>query len=250
MIYTKLVKKWLFSGLLVLSDGVGGFLSPARCHCHYIFKADTSLIIHFSFTQHSSPKIMILEHLKVCELIQYSVQNHSGLTRTNILGGEGGLLTDSLGSTGWEDKEVELPFTWQNSWKAWSSARGWMRSQLTPCGWGLKRGKGWSVFSLGCLTRKHKWIGPSTREPDETLYRKKQLHVWRPWSSRGISTSPVSAEGTAQQRFLECSRNFLIQVKTKRSDLDVTFTCWGREGSSQPWLQWPRVSGVQRSLPT
>lgn len=44
--YTKFVKKWLFSGLMVLDDGVGGFLSPARCHCHYFFEADTSLIIH------------------------------------------------------------------------------------------------------------------------------------------------------------------------------------------------------------
>lgn len=44
--YTKFVKKWLFSGLLVLDDSVGGFLSPARCHWHYFFEADTSLIIH------------------------------------------------------------------------------------------------------------------------------------------------------------------------------------------------------------
>lgn len=43
---TKSVKKWLFSRLLVLHDGVGGFFSPARCHCHYFLEADTSLIIH------------------------------------------------------------------------------------------------------------------------------------------------------------------------------------------------------------
>lgn len=53
---------------------------------------------------------MMLEHLKVCELIQCSVQNLTGLTKTNILVEEGRLLTGSLGRTGWEDKEVESPF--------------------------------------------------------------------------------------------------------------------------------------------
>lgn len=78
------------------------------------------------------------------------------------------------------------------------------------------------MFSTGCLTRKHKWIRPSTEEPE----RHKQPHIWRPWSPWGPSTSPVSAEGTTtQQRFLECIRNFLIQGKTKRSDLlDIIHT--------------------------
>lgn len=58
MTYTKYVKKWLFSGLLFLDDGVGGFLSPARCHCHYFFwsrhKSNNTLVIYMASFTHNN----------------------------------------------------------------------------------------------------------------------------------------------------------------------------------------------------
>ena len=47
----------------------------------------------------------------------------------------------SLGRTGRGDEEV-LPSMSMTSWSAWSSAWGWMRSQLRAYGSGLKGGQG------------------------------------------------------------------------------------------------------------
>lgn len=64
--YTQFVKKWLFSGLLVLHDGVGGFLNTVRCHCHYFFwsrhKSNNILVIYMAFFPHDND-------LRACECL-------------------------------------------------------------------------------------------------------------------------------------------------------------------------------------
>ena len=73
--------------------------------------------------------------------------------------------TGPLGRTGRGDEEGVSPSMSMTSWRAWSSAWGWMRSRLRAYGSGLKGGQGQVTLQWGSatghLTRKTERMRPS-----------------------------------------------------------------------------------------
>jgi len=134
-------------------------------------------------------------HVHACKAMNSlaSLRRGGMVPRAAVLEQKG---TGSLGRTGRGHEEGVSSSMSVTSWSVWSSSWGWIRSQLRAYGSGFKAGQGQVMLQWGSAT------GHPTRKTEEmrpSVGRWEQPHVYKPWSSWGTSTTPISVGGTKQQ---------------------------------------------------
>ncbi|PKU49356.1 dtw domain-containing protein 2 [Limosa lapponica baueri] len=116
---------------------------------------------------------------------------------------------------GWGDEERMLPSMSMNSWSAWSSTWGWMKSRRRAYGSRLK-GTGASDITVGVCYRPP----DQDSRADEALYRQiggaasrsHTLVLIGEFSHPNIYWKDNTAEHKKSRKFLECvDDNFLLQ---------------------------------------